>query len=168
MRGVRNPIGLQETKNWRRFPPGTGVLRRMARRRSQLGWTLRLISLTASTSDSILAAKTGGNMDGKVLAQVRTSTELLHENYRIKITSQATLILGECFTAILEDAHRSWPIHENKQTLERFKDDMINALPSTLASFAYEAKLTEVTSFDLLHGMTRIIDHMCPFVKPPP
>jgi hypothetical protein len=107
-------------------------------------------------------------MDQQVLQQVRTSVRFLSETYDVSVTDQVVQILGECFTAIRADPHQSWNIRENKSRLERFESDMLASLPSTLANFAFEQKIKIVTSFDLLHGMTKIVDHMCPFMKPPP
>jgi hypothetical protein len=105
-------------------------------------------------------------MDPQVLAQVETKLTDLSSIYKVSITPQAAKILGECFTAIEADPHESWKLDPSR--LKKFLSDMLNALPSTLANFANEQKMKEITSFDLLHGMTRIVDHMCPFTKPPP
>ena len=111
-------------------------------------------------------------MDEGTLGQVREKVIFLEKTYNVRVTDQSVLILGECFTAILKDPHRSWPIRESKETpaidIRALHYDMLNALPSTLASFAAEQRIKTITSFELLHSMSSIIDHMCPFVKPPP
>lgn len=115
--------------------------------------------------------KAGGN-DGpeKFSTEVEEKMNFLKETYGVSVSEQAKKIIGESVTAIAVDAHRSWPsnVKDSSRSLRSFQADMLNALPATLANFAGEQKLTSVTSFDLLHGMTRIVDHLCPFMKPPP
>jgi hypothetical protein len=108
------------------------------------------------------------NMDQDVLKRVKEKVVILKSTYSVAVTGQAELILGECFTAIKRDPHNSWPKTIKPDHLEGFEKDMLNSLPSTLANFAMEQKLSTISSFDLLHAMTKIIDHMCPFMKPPP
>jgi hypothetical protein len=45
---------------------------------------------------------------------------------------------------------------------------MLDALPSKLAQIANKRKLQIITSFDLLHSMTNIVNSICQFDKPPP
>jgi hypothetical protein len=64
------------------------------------------------------------------------------------------------------DPHPSWPL-KKPQELQKFKADMLDVVPSRLAKVANERKVKKITSFDLLHAMTSIIDSICPFDKPP-
>ena len=109
-------------------------------------------------------------MDPQVQGEVSIRAQNLLATYGVSLTPQAELILGESMTAITEDAHRSWPqpMVASPQALKSFQADMLNALPSALANLAFEWRLAKITSFDLLHAMSGLVDHMCPFVKPPP
>jgi hypothetical protein len=110
-------------------------------------------------------------MDGTTKSELEVKLKVLLETYKIEITTQANVILGECVTAILEDPHASWPFKKGPalhKELQKFKADMLNAIPSKLAQMANKQKITKITSFDLLHSMTSIIDSICPFDKPPP
>jgi len=113
-------------------------------------------------------------MDPKISTELPGRIQRLFNIYGVTVTSQAQLILGECLTAVTYDPHHSWPAAfqptdpTGPAKLQEFQTDMLDALPSTLANMASEKKLKSITSFDLLHGMSRIIDHICPFDKAPP
>jgi hypothetical protein len=104
-------------------------------------------------------------MNPTALAEVQAAVQTTRTTYNVEISSQAIMILGECFTAIEADPHQSWPTNLNKAL---FRTDMANTLSSTLAGLATKLQLTRLTSFDILHNMSSIIDIMCPFTKPPP
>jgi hypothetical protein len=91
----------------------------------------------------------------------------LLEIYGISITPQAKAILDQCITAIVADPDDSWPFKADQSKLEKFQTDMLDALPSTLAQVFNRRKITKITSFNLLHSLTEIIDRICPIDKPP-
>jgi hypothetical protein len=111
--------------------------------------------------------KLEGEMDATTQSELQVKIKVLLDTYKIEITPQANVILGECVAAILVDPHASWHLKKGPE-LHNFQADMLNALPSKLAQMANKQKLKKITSFDLLHNMTNIINSICPFDKPPP
>jgi hypothetical protein len=108
------------------------------------------------------------NMSPSVQDEIEKKIQALSEIYNVSVSIQAQSILGECIEAITVDPHPSWPSSRGDRQHQQFQDDMLNALPSALANLAVGMKLKKITSFDLLHNMSALVDGMCPFLKPPP
>lgn len=105
-------------------------------------------------------------MDENLSTRLNSTLERLSSTYKISVTEQASVIIGDALQAIKDDPHRSWPANIKKDT-SAFQDSMLEALPAALASFALMHGLNQISSFDLLHAMSNIVDSLCPFVKPP-
>lgn len=109
-------------------------------------------------------------MDDDLKSLLAEKLKLVSKTYQLGLTDQAATIPGECLAAIKiavdsrAALHGSWPppIRRNPGP---FQLCIMDALPTALVKFAQEARLAVISSFDLLHGMSGIVDFLCPFRK---
>jgi hypothetical protein len=106
----------------------------------------------------------------EVQSEIGRLRDRLISAYNVDLTREGAGIIADCCNAILEDPHPSWPhfILNDRDRLAAFQTDAINALPLQILFVAEQAGTQRVTTFDLLHAMSRILDRICPFEKPQP
>jgi|SRR5579862_8450163 len=90
----------------------------------------------------------------------------------VRITPHAALLIKNVLEAISEDPHPRWRSSTtgeapNSATLRDFQQYVARDLPRLLEGMQKEEETgdREVTSFDLLHWLSKYLDSLCPFEK---
>lgn len=87
----------------------------------------------------------------------------------IKLSPTAAEMLYNMVDAVTRDPHPSWRSDDKLKTSEAFdafQRDMIDKLAPELSTIPYDKK-ERMTTFDLLHKVSPILDKICPFKKIP-
>lgn len=90
----------------------------------------------------------------------------------VRITPHAALLVKTVLDAISEDPHPSWRSRTTGEkpsagTLRDFQQYVTRDLPRLLEGMQKEEEAgdREVSSFDLLHWLSKYLDSLCPFEK---
>lgn len=87
----------------------------------------------------------------------------------IKLSPIASEMLYNMVDAVTRDPHPSWLSNgklKEPEALDAFQRDMIAKLAPELVEIRYDKK-GRMTTFDLLHKVSPILDKICPFKKFP-
>jgi hypothetical protein len=93
----------------------------------------------------------------------------VEQERKVRFTPTASEMLYSMVDAVTRDPHPSWvgPLGGDGSVLDGFQKDMISKLESQLIAMTLNNKTGTVSTFDLLHNASSIIDVICPFKKIP-
>jgi len=103
---------------------------------------------TLNVQKTLLEAKTS-----LIDLRVRTICEEYSQSTGVEITKNARQLIRLIHTAILADAHPSW-----SGDLLSAADHYLSTLPTTLAKIAADERIQKITTFDVLHWISRDSD----------
>jgi hypothetical protein len=88
----------------------------------------------------------------------------------VRFTHTASQMLYSMVDAIVADPHPSWrgQVDFDGNALDGFQRNMIDKLRDKLMAMPLPPKAEWITTFDLLHAISDIVDALCPFQKVPP
>jgi hypothetical protein len=93
----------------------------------------------------------------------------VEETRNVRFTPTASEMLYFMIDAVTRDPHPSWagPLGSDGPALDFFQKDMIWKLESPLINMTLNNYTGRISTFDLLHNASSIIDVICPFKKIP-
>jgi hypothetical protein len=93
----------------------------------------------------------------------------VEEARQLRFTPTASAMLYSMVDAVTRDPHPSWRTEMDfaGPALDSFQKDMIGRLQGRLMEMPVNNKNGMISTFDLLHAVSSIIDAICPFSKVP-
>lgn len=89
--------------------------------------------------------------------------EFRHERY-IDVSQQSKILIKDILDAIILDPHPRWKFTKKKR--KHVANYFASELYVNLFNIAKEEQVEKIiTSFDILHWLSRHIDKLCPFTK---
>jgi hypothetical protein len=89
----------------------------------------------------------------------------------INLTLQAQFLIKVVLDSITEDPHPSWRTRDRERltrgALEDQQQRLVRELPAILSAIGRETAILDRTlsTFDILHWLTKRLDDLCPFDK---
>ena len=93
--------------------------------------------------------------------------QAVEENRKIRLTPMASQMLYSMVDAITRDPHPSWLLGDSDHAFDDFQKTMIGAIYSGLMEIPVRSGAATLSTFDLLHSVSSILDSICPFKKIP-
>ena len=89
---------------------------------------------------------------------------------KVRFTRKASEMLYSMVDAIVVDPHPSWQgqVAFSGNALDGVQRNMIDKLRDKLMTMPLPLNAASITTFDLLHAISDIVDALCPFQKVPP
>lgn len=92
----------------------------------------------------------------------------VEESRKLRFTHTASEMLYSMVDAVARDPHPSWRSQiRDDGVLNDFQKDMIGRLQGPLMEMPVYSGMGMISTFDLLHSVSSIIDAICPFSKVP-
>jgi len=85
----------------------------------------------------------------------------------ITVTPVAANLIYDMIDAVTRDPHPSWAAKLTPNGYDGFQRSMIEKMSDELMRFPSAVKSQRITTFDLLHHVSSIVDRLCPFEKVP-
>ena len=90
----------------------------------------------------------------------------VEENRKIRLTPTAFQMLYSMVDAITRDPHPSWELGTD-HAFDDFQKEMIGRIYTGLMATPVHRGTDTLSTFDLLHSVSSILDSICPFKKIP-
>lgn len=93
----------------------------------------------------------------------------VEQERKLRFTPTASQMLYNMVDAVTRDPHPSWrsQLGGDGPVLNDFQKDMIGRLQGRLMEMPVPGGAGMISTFDLLHSVSSIIDAICPFSKVP-
>ena len=103
------------------------------------------------------------------IVALRQALQAAFEKREVRLTGTAAELIYGMVDAVVRDPHPSWPLRTDgtgsgETELDKFQREMIDKLAGHLRDIP-GGKTNTVTTFDILHRVSPIIDKICPFEK---
>ena len=108
-------------------------------------------------------------MDRNNVRELGRIVRKVEQERKVRFTPTASEMLYSMVDAVTRDPHPSWvgPLGGDGSALDGFQKDMISKLESPLITMTLNNSTGTISTFDLLHSASSIIDVICPFKKIP-
>lgn len=99
------------------------------------------------------------------LTELNRIMRRVEEQRKVRFTRTASEMLYGMVDAVTRDPHPSWRNQVSEGSLDAFQKDMISSLEVRLMEMPLPGADGSISTFDLLHSVSSIIDAICPFKK---